>query len=123
METLDCFDALLRATHNAHLEHPEAMGFAPSPTDVTSQVVGALTYPANTLLQHEAGFGDSALDTLKRAVVTVGNDEEWPEHLLDSDIGQNFRDRFGGVSIMGDNGPFTSAALRAWIVYTPPNQY
>ncbi len=114
------FDTLLAATREAYLGHPETRAFAPFPADVTPQEVAPFSCPPAALLRAEAGFFTDRYAALQQAIVAAGDIAQWRETYKDTDIGQDFMDRFGCYTIIGPGGPFTSNGLRAWVVYMPP---
>lgn len=119
----DVFAALLQALFRVHQSHEALRRFAPMPPDLAAQPVEVVHKGATALLQREGGFGSSALADLQAAVVAAGQVAQWREHYRAEEVGQDFLDRFGCYPIIGEGGPYSSAALRAWIVYMPPHLY
>lgn len=115
------FDTLLATTRAAYLGHPQTLAFAPFPVDLTPQEVTPFTCPPAALLRAETGLFTDRYADLRDAIVAAGNTAEWRETYKDTDIGQDFMDRFGCYAIIGPGGPFMSQSLRAWIVYMPPH--
>ena len=123
MEDLARHDALLRATRAACESHPEVGRFVRFPDNVASQPVEFLSAPACELLRQEQGFPQGPFPELQKAIHQVLDQVHWRQHYRDSHLGQAFNDRFGCFGIIGEEGPCASEALRAWVVYMPPNLY
>ena len=120
MEHGSVFDTLLTETRMAYQAHPDMMGFAPFPDDVTPQPLDPYHCPCGDWLEAENGFLPDRYESLQNAIIAAGPFARWRETYKGTDIGQHFMDRFGCYSIIGEGGPYMSEHLWLWIVYMPP---
>lgn len=120
MEREAVFGTLLTETRAAYRAHPDLMGFAPFPDDVTPQPLQSYHCPCADWLATERGFKPNQYDALQDAIIAASPIARWRETYKGTNIGQDFMDRFGCYSIIGEGGPFRSERLWLWIVYMPP---
>lgn len=113
------FDRLLELAKNAHGSHAALSDFCRFPTDIGTQPVEPFHIPPSDLLQSETGLSSTHYIALRDAFVAASSDAHWRETYKDTDIGQDFMDRFGCYCLIGEGGPFTSDNMRAWLVYMP----
>lgn len=113
------WDTLLDAARRVHRAHPVLSGFCAFPTDLTAQPVTRTRLPAADLFATETGLYSDQFAELRDAFVAAGSLANWQEAYRDTDIGQDFRQRFGYYCLIGENGAFASDQMRAWVVYMP----
>ena len=117
----EIWDEILIGLAQAHGSLPSLTDFAGFPTDVTAQDVAAFHIPASDLMSAETGLGAGQFPDLVSALMEAAPLAQWRETYKDTDIGQDFMDRFGCYCLIGDGGAFSSAQLWAWVVYMPPH--
>lgn len=115
----DPFETLLEMTRALHVATPALRAFCPFPDDVTPQPLVPRPLPALALLQAETGLTSVHHAALRDAFVACGPDAHWRDTYRDTDIGQDFMDRFGCYCLIGREGPFFSHQMWAWMVYLP----
>lgn len=114
------FDTLLGEARKVHMAHPALDAFCPFPDDVTAQEVTPYHVPASDLMQAETGLRTHLYGALRDAFVGASPHAHWRETYKNTDIGDDFMARFGCYCLIGEEGPFTSEKMRAWVVYMPP---
>ncbi|WP_159086899.1 dimethylsulfonioproprionate lyase family protein [Loktanella sp. Alg231-35] len=114
-------DVLLKFARMAYDDHPDTRAFAAFPHDVIPQPVDPHSIPAAALLASETALATTQYPDLRDAIIAVGATAQWRETYKGTHIGQDFLDRFGCYSIIGNGGPFTSESLWMWAVYMPPH--
>ncbi len=121
--TTDLFDTLLQETRQAYTGHAAMMEFAPFPDVIEPQPITPHHCPcADVFLQDTALASDTYTD-LHAAIAAAAPAAHWRETYKDTDIGDDFMDRFGCYCIIGDGGPFASDRIRLYMVYMPPHLY
>lgn len=109
---------LLAEVKRMHEADAALMAFCPFPDDVTPQEVRHFHIPPQDLMQQEEGFSDPETP-LRRAFIAAADLAQWRETYKDTDIGDDFMDRFGCYCLIGEGGAFHSAKMAAWVVYMP----
>jgi quercetin dioxygenase-like cupin family protein len=99
--------------------HPDLMAFASFPEDLQTQVVHPHAMPALALLMAETGLAPETYPALFASCLAASVEAQWRDTYKDTDIGQDFMDRFGCYTIIGHGGAFQSAQLWSWVVYMP----
>ena len=115
----DVFAHLLGHARYAYQGHTAAQSFAAFPDDLTPQDVSPHHIPASDLLTSEQGLFSEDYAALRDAIIATAPSAHWRETYKGTDIGQDFLDRFGCYSIIGNGGGFHSQSLWMWIVYMP----
>ena len=110
---------LLNAARTAHEAHPELNAFCAFPDDIIAQPVSAYSINAAALMAGETDLSSPAYADLCAAFQMAGPHAHWRETYADTNIGQDFMDRFGCYCLIGDGGAFGSNKMRAWVVYMP----
>ena len=117
------FQTLLRTTQNAYSKNTEMMGFAPFPNNIISQEVIPYYCKCSDYLGDDKRLISKNYPELQKAIIDASEFVHWRETYKGTDIGDYFMDRFGCYSIIGENAPFSSDALRVFMVYMPPRLY
>ncbi len=115
------WDTLLDAARETHEDHAQLSEFCPFPEDVSAQPVAPFDIPAAELFTNEPCFGDTPYSTFFSALREAAPYAHWRETYKGTNIGQDFMDRFGCYCLIGNEGPFHSDHMRAWMVYMPPH--
>ena len=115
------FDRLLSEARKCHSAHTALDAFHPFPDDLSTQPVNPFHISASDLLQAETGLFTEPYEALRDAFVDAAPLAHWRETYKDTNIGQDFLDRFGCYCLIGDEGPFASDTIRAWVVDMPPH--
>jgi len=111
---------LLVFARDAHQSHAKLSAFCEFPDDIRFQNVTPFQVSAADLFGRELALATSDYTEFRDAVVAAGPHAHWRETYKGTDIGEDFMSRFGCYCLIGDQGPFTSQKMRAWIVYMPP---
>ena len=117
------WDHLLLTARQVHQRTPALSAFCPFPEDVTPQEVKPYDIPAAQLMAAERGWFLDDIVELRDAFIAAGPLAQWRETYKDTDIGQDFMDRFACYCLIGVGGAFTSPKMCAWVVYMPPRLY
>ena len=115
------WDDVLDAARDVHNAHAGLCAFCPFPDDISPQPVTPYHINAADLFTKETGLAGSPMAGLHAALLAASPAAHWRETYKDTDIGQDFMDRFGCYCLIGDQGPFHSDKMRAWMVYMPAN--
>jgi len=97
--------------------------FCAFPTDLTPRDVTPHHTPAAGLFAADSAMNGSPFDAFHRALIAAGPLAQWQELYKDTDIGQDFMDRFGFLCLIGDGGAFDSATMGAWMLYMPAHMH
>lgn len=108
--------ARARAAHEAHAE---LSAFCPFPDDVHPQPVNAHHINAAALFAGDASLVSHRYTSLCAAARSLGDHAAWRETYKETSIGDDFLDRFGCYSLVGQGGAFHSAKMWCWFVYMP----
>lgn len=110
---------LLDELRNAHDMSRDLQEFCAFPTDVKPQSVQKRHFPCADRMADGCGFGKGPYQPLRDAFQKAGPLAYWRETYRHTNIGDNFMDRFGCYSLIGEGGAFTSAQMWAYVVYMP----
>jgi len=113
------FDALLDEVRQVHHSIPDLQDFVAFPSDLIDQHLTPYGIPAADLLARDRGLATDRFARLRDAVIAAGLEATWRETYKNTDIGQDFLDRFGCYCLIGDRGPFIGDTIRAYFVYMP----
>ena len=117
---MSAFDLLLAEARRAHAAIPALAEFCAFPDDLTPQAVKRRWSPVQDLLMAQAwSAGD--LDAFRDAWIMAAHEAAWRETYKDTNIGEDFLNRFGCYCLVGDGGAFKSEKMAAYVVYMPPN--
>ena len=117
------FQDLLRTARDAYRASPEMEAFRPFPDDIRRQAVVPNHCPCSDVFRDDAALSSQKHPELQAAIRAAGEIAHWRATYQDTDIGREFKDRFGCYCIIGENGPFSSDALRLYMVYMPAHFY
>ncbi len=115
------FDNLLSELRDAYLASDALTSFLEFPDELSRQKMRARSIPSTGMLVSETGLFTDKLTPLRDALIAAAPAAWWRLTYEDTDIGQDFLDRFGCYCIIGKDAPFTSQHMRAWMVYMPPH--
>jgi hypothetical protein len=112
------FETLLDAVRQTYLATPQLIGFAPFPKDIAPQpLLEFHTNPLKLFLAETKLYCPTS--SLRDAIVGAAPHAHWRETYKETNIGQDFMERFGCYAIIGNDAPFSSQTLWAWMVYMP----
>jgi len=120
------YQALLKASQNAYNLIDEMRDFAPFPDDIAAQEMTKRDHLARALLQQETSLQAGQFAALADLIQKTAPDMCWrdiytpPPQAKDKDA-YEFSNRLGCYSLIGKNAPYSSDALRLFIVYMPAN--
>ena len=117
------YQNLLRTTQDAYAGNAEMRGFTPFPDDIVHQAVTPFHNPCCGVFCEDKELVSQKYPALQDAIRAASDAVHWRETYKDTNIGDDFMDRFACYCIIGDNAPFMSAAIRLFIVYMPPHFY
>ena len=117
------FETLLQTTQSAYLGHAMMVAFAPFPSNVTRQAVSPYHCKCSDTFQGDKNLVSKEYPDLQNAILTASEHVIWRETYKDTDIGSDFLDRFGCYCIIGEDAPFSSDAIRLFMVYMPPGLF
>ncbi len=115
------WDTLLNEVRSVHNTNAVLSEFCAFPDDTHRKTVTPHNVPAADLFAGETGFETAVHEGLHRALLSAGPYARWRETYKDTNIGQDFMDRFGCYCLIGEGGAFDSDHIRAWMTYMPPN--
>ena len=120
------YQALLKASQNAYNLIDEMRDFAPFPDDIAAQEMTKRDHLARALLQQETSLQSGQFAALADLIQKTALDMCWrdiytpPPQAKDKDA-YEFSNRLGCYSLIGKDAPYSSDALRLFIVYMPAN--
>lgn len=117
--TSDPWDHLLNAARGVHCSSAALTGFCAFPGDLRRQPVQPRDHPSCALLQADGALVSRRQDAALQAARACGSLARWRETYAGTDIGDDFLTRFGCYCLIGEDGPFASDRMRAWLVYMP----
>lgn len=118
--TSPAFSALLDVARVTHAETPALKEFCDFPDDLEPCAVSKYHVNAYHLMRAEAGWPDGTTHPLAQAFLDAAPEGHWRETYKDTDIGQDFMDRFGCYCLIGPDAPWTSRKMFGFMVYMPP---
>ena len=110
---------LLNEVQNLHKSSPDLQAFCPFPSEIAAQKVTPYHIVSSDLLQRESGLFGDQFHSLRDAFIAAAPQALWRETYKDTDIGQDFLERFGCYCLIGDGGAFASESMLAYMVYMP----
>ncbi len=113
------FSAVLREMRNLHRTVPALAAFAPFPEALEETEFHPRPIRAAALFDTTARIAGATAHPLTRALQTASVEAYWRDTYADTDIGQDFLDRFGCYCIIGPNAPWTSDVLWGFMVHMP----
>lgn len=119
MRNGDLFQSLLRETKDVYDNDEALTAFLPFPDDIARQEVTPFQCPSSELFYNETQLYSEKFRGLQLAIHAATKVVHWRQTYKDSDIGDDFKDRFGCYSIIGDEAPFKSDLIRLFMVYLP----
>lgn len=119
MKKEEIFEELLQECRKAYTAHPELMNFTPFPDDIRKQAMSSYHCSCSDFLRDEKSLQPEKFASLQNSIIAAGEIAHWRETYKDTDIGDDFMNRFGCYCIIGHNGPFISDHIRLFMVYMP----
>lgn len=117
------FQTLLRTTQDAYSANSKLSTFTPFPSDVERQTVVPYHCNCSEVFCNDTKLISKTHAALQDAIRKASGSVHWRETYKDTDIGDEFMDQFGCYCIIGDNAPFSSDAIRLFMVYMPSGLY
>ena len=114
------FADLIKAAREAHGRLPGLAGFCEFPDDLTEAPVTPRHFPCAALMEADATLRKAGTDPLAKAFLAGSPHAHWRETYADTDIGQDFMDRFGCYCLIGPGGAWRSEKMLGFVVYMPP---
>lgn len=99
------------------------MGFTPFPNDIVPQAVTPFHSTCCDVFCEDKKLVSHKYPALQDAIRAASDAVHWRRTYKDTDIGDDFMDKFACYCIIGENAPFMSAAIRLFMVYMPPHFY
>lgn len=119
---MNAFGQLKDALRQAHATHPQLADFVGFPDDLQDQPLKARHLPCADYVYGDASFRDADAP-LARAFFAAGPNAFWRATYADTDIGDDFLNRFGCYCAIGDGGPWKSGQMSGYVVTMPPGLY
>lgn len=117
------FQTLLRATKDAYSGNADMVAFTPFPDDIERQTVTPSHCNCSDVFRDDTKLVSKKYAALQDAIRTACEAVHWRETYKNTDIGDKFMDQFGCYCIIGENAPFSSNAIRLFMVYMPSHLY
>ncbi len=117
------FERLLHEARNAHAEFPALAEFCAFPNDLTPVELEKRHLPCAELMEQDAALVTSTIHPFARAFLDASPHAFWRETYKDTDLGQDFMDRFGCYCLIGEGGAYLSEQMLGFVVYMPPGLY
>ena len=114
------WDNLLDEVRSVHASVDALCSFCDFPDDLQSQTVEQRWFPCADLMARERNLNGKEFTALRSAFMAAGPYAHWRETYRETDIGDDFMDRFGCYNLIGTGGAFMSQKMWAWVVYMPP---
>lgn len=121
MEQDHAFNSLLHATRDVYSLSDSMMSFAPFPDDLQGQSVIPFCNKSSDEIYNDTKLASMDESALTQAVRSALCHLHWREPYKETNIGQDFRERFACFCIIGEEAPFTSDAIRLYLVYMAPH--
>ncbi len=115
------WDNVLSQACALHNGNAALTSFCAFPEDLRPKDVAVYQTPAASLFAAETGLTGSPYKGFHQALLDAGPLAHWREAYKDTNIDQDFQDRFGVFCLIGNGGAFDSDTMRAWMVYMPAN--
>lgn len=119
MKRDDIYRALLRTSQDAYTASSAMMAFKSFPTDIERQPITPYHCPCSDRFRDDQALISTKYSELQGAIRAAGEIAHWRATYKDTDIGAEFMNQFGCYCIIGENGPFSSDAIRLYMVYMP----
>mgnify|MGYP006081975217 CR=1 FL=1 len=119
----DLYYTLLRTTQAVYTASSEMMAFRRFPHDIKRQTVTPYHCSCSDIFRDNTSLSSNTYTELQDAIRAAGQVAHWRATYKNTDIGDNFMNQFGCYCIIGENGPFSSDAIRLYMVYMPPHLY
>ena len=120
------YQALLEASQNAYNHIEEMRDFASFPDDIAAQDMTKRGHLASVLLQQEISLQSEQFAELANLIQKTAPDMCWrdiytpPPHAKNKQA-YEFSNRLGCYSLIGQDAPYSSDALRLFVIYMPAN--
>ena len=115
------FAELLTAAREAHRRMPALAAFCDFPDDLTETAIEPRHLPCARIMEGDPALRDPDMDPLAKAFLAGSPHAHWRDTYADTDIGQDFMDRFGCYCFIGPEGAYRSNRMLAFVVYMPPH--
>lgn len=119
MEHDDIYRTLLHTSQRAYTASSEMTAFKSFPNDILPQPVVPHHCPCSDAFRDDKTLKSTKYTALQDAIRSAGEIAHWRTTYKNTDIGAEFMNQFGCYCIIGENGPFSSDAIRLYMVYMP----
>lgn len=121
----ELFERALLKVKNAYEAQPEMMAFHPfpEPEELTWNPLEPYYINPATLFAEDQSLQTEDFAAVRDALIAVKDVAMWRETYKDTDIGDEFLNRFGCYELFGWDGHFTCQSTRGFIVYSPGELY
>ena len=117
------FERLLQQARDAHAEFPALSEFCDFPSDLTKVEVQKRHLPCAELMEQDATLIAPGVHPFARAFLDASPHAFWRETYKETNIGQDFMDRFACYCLIGEGGAYHSQQMLGYVVYMPPGLY
>lgn len=116
----DPWKNLLEIARAAHESQPDLQGFCPFPDDLKRQDIQQCQIPATCLMETDTDLSsDGAYCGFRDGFIACSPLAGWRQTYKDTNIGEDFLNRFGCYELIGHEGVFHSSQMRSFVVYAP----
>ncbi|MEM7438464.1 MAG: dimethylsulfonioproprionate lyase family protein [Pseudomonadota bacterium] len=119
---MSAFDLLLDALRDAHANHPKLAEFVAFPDDLTPLEMEPRHLPCADYVYNDALFAAAQMP-LAQAFLQAGPDAFWRDTYAQTDIGEDFLNRFGCYCAIGAGSPWKSEKMSGFVTMMPPGLY
>lgn len=104
-----------------HTDQAAINGFCSFPTRISDQDIPAFHLPVSDRFQADPDMKASGVHAdFLAALQAFAPHATWRETYKETNVGDDFLDRFGCYELIGKEGPFRADTMRGFIVYMPP---
>ncbi|MGI9352447.1 MAG: dimethylsulfonioproprionate lyase family protein [Rhizobiaceae bacterium] len=117
------FDHAFEEIRLAYESHPEMAKFCEFPTDIEWREMPPFLIPPARLMAEDSSLETTEFESLRDALVAVGDDAHWRETYRGTNIGEDFLSRFGCYELFGWEGHYQCQSTRGFLVYSTGGLY
>ncbi len=119
----EAFQLLLEEARKVHARYPVLHEFCPFPTDLEPLDTEPMHLPCADRVYAETDLECTELAGFRDAFIKAGPDAFWRETYKETNIGQDFLDRFACYGLISESGGWISKQMLGFFVYMPPGLY
>ena len=114
----DPWQSLFEKARALHETHRDVRAFCDFPIDLERRKTRPCHIPASSLMQQDQALtSDKIHSGFRDAVVACAQLADWQQAYKDTNIGEDFLNRFGHFELIGQEGVFHSTQVRSFFVY------